>query len=1061
MRRRNVLYVSKVAVGGLLALVAAGSWSAASAQTATGAIVGAVTDETPAALPGVAISVINSETGIERTTVTNSIGAFRVPQLLPGEYVLRAELAGFRPFVQPNLRVTVGGEMNLNIQLAIGELVDEIVVTGEAGLVNTTSGSLSGFVSEDRIEHLPLNGRNYVTLAFLQTGVSQSRNTTVSPDSSASAFSAQGAPIRSNLFMIDGTIMNDSNDLGAASTNNTTLGVEGIREFRVVTNSFSAEYGTRMGSQITLVTKGGTNRVHGSALYFVRDSAMDARNWEDRAEKPDFSRHNFGGSLGGPLARDRAFFFFTYEGLRQERGTTEITSVPTAEARLDGGLVPRISAAARPFLERIPLPNGRALGGGLGEYTGVLAQEERQNYVQGRVDYNFSKSNSLFVRYTRDPARRVSPTLNPEVTTIWQSRNQYLTVSGNQIFSPTLLNTVRFSFSRTNTFADRTAMQAPELEFAFFPGQGVGGITITGMGYPLGEGSGNESHTQRIVGVSDDVFYTRGRHSIKFGALVNMYRQNPVSGADGSRPSWRFSNLRDFMEGIPNRLRILTPGSIVSRKYDFATVGFYFQNDLRATSNLTLNLGLRYEFATQIEEADGYGAALRDIVNDADTTIGIPFKNPSRGNVSPRLGFAWDILGDGTTALRGGAGLPLYDLGGIGQVLRSSIGGNPPTSSRSNLSPSNLPGLTFGPLPVIPPALFGRDLGAVDFDLEQPKLYSFNVTLERQLPWSSAVAVSYAGSRGVNILMRGEGNPTVPQILADGRPFWTGREPRVNPNWGTIELTHASSKSWYDSMQVSVTKRATRGLQVESAYTLGEAVDLTQGLRGADDSGTRTEGDYPQDPTFDKGASFFDVRHNWNVNATYELPGPAAGPLAAVIGGWSVSGIFRWSSGLPFSPSSSRERSRANVLGGTHMNRIDLVSGVDTSTITSGESRGCPGLAAGTPVGTTERWFDPCAFALQPLGFLGNAPRSSVRGPAFREVDLSFMKRTRFPLGDQGALQFRIDIFNLFNRPNFGVPDGIVYDGRADVEPVLPTVGRFTSTVNRSRQVQLGFRVIW
>ena len=1056
------------------------SASLATAQLPTATISGVVRDPSRALIPGTTVTATNTETGLSRSATTGANGAYRFPALPVGRYDVRAEHSGFQTKIQTGLRITVGEEAVLNFTLEIGTVAESISVTAEAPVVNTTSGSLGGLVSERRVSDLPLNGRNLTDLAFLQTGVQEQR--TAGNDSRGGvAFSSQGAPIRSNLFMIDGTIMNNPLNRGIASANETSMGVEGIKEFRVVTNSFSAEYGMNMGSQITIVTKSGTNQIHGSVFEFLRNSALDARNWNDGAEKPPFRRNNFGGAVGGPIVRDRTFYFLTYEGLRQSRPRTELGSVPTAAARtgdLDGDGVPEVTVdpVVVPYLKLYPLPNGEDLGGGVGRFTLPLSNVQRQDYGQGRLDYNFSDADSLFGRYTIDDALATGPTLNPDVAENPTSRNKYITISENHILSPEILNTFRASFSRVRTLIVNEGVRVPGLEFV--PGQVVGSIPIGGVNYPTGTGSQDQGWNQRITSFSDDVFYTRGNHSFKFGMLLNLYRQKLISGAGGSTGRFRFSSLRSFLQASPRDLRILTPGSITDRIYDFSMWGFYLQDDLRATSNLTLNLGLRYEFITELEEQQGAGASLRDWQRDPAVTLGAPFKNPSLRNFGPRLGFAWDPRGDGRTALRGGFGI-LFDLHTTSTSLRNQGPASPPLSSRTNITPRDFPGLKFGPLPTFPLELAGKDLGTSDYNMQQPHLLSYNLTLDRQLPFDVGLSVSYAGSRGLNLIRRHEGNPRFPsgtpqngvcvrrpasEAFDPGGPkCWLKGDPRINPNWTSIEAISASGNSWYSAMQVAVNRRLGRGFEFQSSYTWSHALDDVQGQSGSDDpNASRPEGDDPFNRLHDKGSAGFDVRHNWKFNTTYRFPFNIPGGWGKVANGWWIGTIISWNSGFPISPASEELRAISGNLGDEGMRRLDLVPGVKHEDITRGVSRGCEGVPAGTPVGTAKLFFDPCAFAIPALGLLGNAGRSSIWGPNFNVFDFSIAKDTPLPfMGEQGALQFRVEIFNLFNHPSLGIPNRFVYAGEDDVEEPLPDGGRITDTLSRSRQVQFALKILF
>jgi hypothetical protein len=1029
----------------------------ASAQLPTATFLGVVKDSSGAVLPGATVSAHHVDTGQVRTTVTDADGSYRVPALPIGNYELRVELSGFRPVVRGGLRLTVSQEAVINVTLDIGGLEEAIAVTAEAPLVNTTTGSLGGLVDEEKIQDLPLNGRNYIDLALLQPGVAH--HTSKSGGMPGTTFSSNGAPIRSNNYLLDGASMVTLYGATSSSFSGSTLGIEGIQEFRVVTNSFSAEYGMTMGSQTVIVSKSGTNAFHGSLFEYHRNDAFDARNFFDTItaitpRKPEFTRNNFGGSFGGPLRVDKTHFFGVYEALRERLGRTIVANVLAPSAKVDGGLVPRISPTIRPFLAYYPDPNVPG-----NRYSFEFMQPTDDTYGQVRVDQNFSAADQLFIRYTVDNASQTLPGSlpAPEFRFAQTTSNQYVTASENHVFSPALVNTLRVSFSGTDLSRPApTTLDSPE--FSFVAGLPTGNMSIGGLAAWGGSSFAPSSFQQHILTWSDDLFYTRGRHALKFGTLVNAYEQF-ILNSGNVRGTINFANAQSFLLGQPSVYNFVTPGSRLDKRYHFSTLGFYLQDDLRLRPTLTMNLGLRYEIMTTIDEADNLSANLRDPRRDTAPTVGPPFKNPSLGNLSPRLGFAWDVTGDGRTALRGGFAR-LYDLANYGGGLIQSLC-SPPACNSSTVS---TPPLLTLPL-AVSSGTAGNVLKGFQWEFEQPTMVQFNVTVERQLPWQMAASVAYGGSRGHNLIQTTEGNPTIPQILPDGRKFWTGTEPRINPNWGPYELRVPTGRSWYDSLQVSVNRRLSNGMQFQSAYTLSKSTDHGSNQQGSDSNTASNFLVDPDDIDRDKGPAAFDARHNLRFNAIYHLPASdLSGVVGGLINGWTVSGIVALRSGLPLTPGVNTNRSRSGVGGGgaipgsSNADRPDLVAGVNPADITTGVSRGCGGVAAGTPVGTPTRWFDPCAFALQPIGTLGSAGRNIIRGPGLATVDMSLTKDAPLPaIGSNGQVEFRVEIFNVLNRTNFDMPNRTVFSGTT-ADP-LPTAGQITATATTSRQIQLAVRV--
>src|SRR6059036_1113039 len=765
----------------------------AMSQLPTCTILGAVKDSSGAVIPGVSITAKNVETGLTRTGMSAEDGSYRFSALPVCSYEVKVELPGFRTEVRSGLTLTVSQEAVINFTMQAGAVDQTIVVTEDAPLVNTTSGALGGLVDEQKVAELPLNGRNFIDLTLLQPGITQHRNIGVAASTVGLWFSSNGAPLRSNNYLLDGAIMTNLTNGTSASQDGSTLGIEGIREYRVITNSFSAEYGMTMGSQVMMVTKGGTNALHGSLFEYFRNSALDARNFFDYKTPasdrrlPAFTRNQFGGSVGGPIKKDKTFFFGVYEGLRQRFGVTTISNsigagchgaagaVITNTACPQLGSVPSvtISPVTAPLLALYPspnLPNNR--------FTFPFTQPIQDDYVQGRVDHNFSTADRMFGRYTFSNTTETDPLEYPQFRTIRFSRSSFATLSEDHVFSPALLNTFRTSFSRTHPVnPSPSGILGPQ--YSFVPGMEIGFINIGGV-TTLGPNVAPTNFRQNLFTWSDDVFYTRGRHSLKFGTLINHYQQYILSFVN-SVGTVTFANVNNFLQGLTSQYSAQTPGSLRDRTYHYNTLGFYAHDDFRVLPRLTFNLGLRYEFITVPREQHGKEAALRDIVHDAAPTLGPAFENMSLRNFSPRFGFAWDVRGNGKTAVRGGFA-ELYDIGvhGVSFVIASQA--TPPFGAFCAVgTPFTLRSL---------PLEFGEcnALRLLDYHMQQPHMLDYNLTIEQQLPWQIGLTLGYAGSRGYHLMQEKEGNPTVPQILSDGRKFWPVGAPRNNPNWGSIDL---------------------------------------------------------------------------------------------------------------------------------------------------------------------------------------------------------------------------------------------------------------------------------
>jgi hypothetical protein len=1003
------------------------------AQITAATISGTIKDETGGILPGVSVEVKNLDTGLTRTVHTDGNGYFTIPGLPPGRYEARASLQGFATAVESNIRLAVAQQAALNVTMKLSAAAETISVVGTAALVDTQSAALSAVVTEETIEQLPLNGRNYIDLALLQPGVASFHE----KDSNASSnrgtkFNVNGMGFRSNSYLIDGANMRGYAGTATVSAAETTLGVETIQEFRVVTNAFSADYGRAMGGVISLVTKSGTNDVHGSGFEFFRDSAMDARNFFDRGEDPPpFTRHQFGGSFGGPIRRDRLFFFGGVERLQEDLGITNPTTVPTEAVR--SGALGAVNPTVRPYLDLYPRPNGRQLSPSIAEHTYEFNNPTRENFVQGRVDYTVSDNDSIFARYTYDGADQTIPLGFAEYGTDSVSRNQFFTTEYKRIMTSSLLNTARFSHSRLRFEQLPSGPTAPEL--AFMPGQElIGVISVPGL-TNLGGGATNPSSNNSFYWTfSDDVSYTRGRHLLKAGALIEHLRTNKLT-ATNVRGTYTFPNLAGFLAGTPNRFVGVPPGAELERVRPNTLFGFYVQDDFRATDRVTLNLGLRYEFYTLPREADGLDTALLDIVNGTAFTPGELFaENPSLKNIAPRLGFAWDVTGDGRTAVRGGAGL-YHDTDGPFNSAFGIAAFSPPFAATATI---NNP--TF-PRPVVTGG--AASARTIDYNIEQPYGITYNVSVQREAIGGIVVMVGYAGSRARNLMSAVEANPVVPQIQSDGTKFFAAGAPRRNRAFGPIDFRTNGGDSEYNALQLTAQKRFSRGYQLQVNYTLGKVTDNLQAQLNADVNNSSV---YPQDPydrEVDRARADFDVRHIFTSNFVWNLPGREE---HALIGGWQLNGIVTLRSGVPFTP----------ALGNTNWSR---------SGNTSGEDR--PNLRPGTNpddliLGGPDRYFDPTGFVLQSQGFFGNAGRNSLTGPGYAMTNLALVKNNRLGLlGSNGQVQFRLEMFNVINRANFAVPNRVVFAAAAANEAPLATAGRITRTVTSARQLQLGIKVMF
>ena len=1133
-------------LAGVVALLLVGAMGVpAFAQQSIGTILGVVKDTSGGTVPAAKVTVTNTETNESRTVDTADDGAYRFPALKPGHYVVKIEKEGFKTQTQTGLTLDVAQELVVNPTMQVGAAAQEVTVTGEAPLVNTTTSSLGSLVNEEKMADLPLNGRNYVDLTLIQPGVSQQQTSTGGGAGiSGTWFSANGAPARSNNFTIDGAPMVNAYGASSGSMNGTSLGVDGIREYKVVTSAYSAEYGMTMGAQMVIVSKGGSNQFHGDAFEYMRNDHLDARNFFDtptsagltaagtQRRLPLFQRNNFGGSFGGPIKKDKTFFYGVYEGLRLNQGLTVLDTVipnachnlvpsganfafpdqPSATAcggttTVGGVITPNLTTASVIPANMVPFINlypnvSPALGGkATNNYSTPAASQQSENYAQMRVDQTISASDSFFGRYTIDQgfinnasnAAAVPPsgTVSSFPTyfrILGESQNQFLSLGETHIISSTLLNTARISFARTNFDAQNlysSAFDALNIP-SFVVGQPMGGVSVTGY-TGMGPNTGYPTvHIQNIYTASDDVFYTKGRHALKFGALFNRYN----SGTRHTKllqGTVSFTSLPNFMQGYYNTYTSLgnfgDPTALpnLARDWLYNTYGFYAQDDFRASSRLTLNLGLRYDFQTTPNDLDGIQSRFLDISDPTQTfTPGAPIKNPGLKNFSPRLGFAWDVFGTGKTSIRSGFGI-YYDIGNMGAALQQQPNGMPPYSVQYQVTKNQGAGghgtIIFpfcysaaAPCNIAQSSVGG--LQTIDYNIDTPYSYQYNFTVEQQLPGGLGLAVSYVGLKGQNLWATREANANVPTGLVNGLESWTGTTGRINPAWSSAIFTGTTSQSWYNSLQVVVNKRLNHGLEFQGSYTYSKSLDTTEGQMYGTDCGASGSlvGIDPFNSAYDKGPSCFDATHNLHFNLLYHAPNIKSDNLFVnkVMNGWWVGNIVNVQTGIPFTPVVSTNRSGSGAYGGNQGDRPDLVTTASTGTSSKSAGLSFVPFDPNTVIlGTPAEWFNPFMFQLGAVGTLGNASRDMLRGPGQGTWNLSINKDTKVGwLGESGALQFRAEIFNLLNRANFSLPSGTTFSGTTGdaagpTEAPINGVAKITTTQTSSRQIQLALKVIF
>ncbi len=999
---------------------------------AVAAVSGVCHDETRAILTDVTITIKNLDTGAVRSVTSDSGGRFYAAALPSGNYVLQASKSGFKTEVYKSVVLPVGKETVIDFTLRVGEVEERIEVMALAAPVETTSPTVGEFVDERKVRDLPLNGRDITQLIQLQTGVNAARTDLgdILTGGKGTKITVAGVRPSGNVFMLDGTIINNLGNRVATGATGQLTGVETIKEFQALTSNYSAEYSRVTGGVFNIITRSGTNALHGSVFEFLRNDNLDARNFFDLA-KPEFRRNQFGFSLGGAVINNKTFFFGSYEGLREARGVTIIKTVPDTAARngVVAGVQVGVNDIVKPYLNLFPQPTvDPKAGDGSALFIGQFNRVAREDFFTVRFDHHFSQADLLVARYTFSDSDQtfLSEESFPQFPNRSQNRPQYLTLRETKVFSPTTTNEAHFGFARSTPVEDVTPVD-PLTELAFIAGQPLGAITISGFDVFGTDRNLPRRFTQNSFQFGDTLISDRGRHILTMGLQFERFQYNAISSSR-SRGEFTFASLSDFLRGRARTFEGLLPqANDVARSYRQSLFGWFFQDQFKAARRLTLNFGVRHEFVTVPNERHGRLNNLHDPLDKA-VTVGKPFIT-SKDNFAPRFGFAWDITGDGKTALRGGAGIFFDQF--LAHLWLNSIIRLPPfaVTARATGADVRFPNGLAGLNPLGRDVVFG-----IDYDHGQPYVVQYNLNLQREVLPNTVVTLAYVGSRGIKLARE-----------ADWNIGSLGNTTRRNANFTRIRFRTWDANSYYNSLQLGVNKRFSKGFQAQGSYTLSKSVDdASSGLGRSEFNNGQQRTSDPFDHKRDRGLSSFDVRQNLTMNFTYDLPfGNATNDIAAkLFGGWQVNGIVTLSSGIPFTPI--------------------IINDVDGDGTDDNEQR--PNLKAGrsnNPVtGRVEHWFDPSAFESIAAGTRGNLGRNTITGPALATFDFSTAKMMK--LSEKTNLQFRAEFFNLFNRANFANPARsnleIFNVAGANAKP-LPDVGRITSTTTTSRQIQLALRL--
>ena len=964
-------------------------------QSPTATLSGTVVDEHEALIADTKITVTSADTAQQRRVITNREGYFSLTLLPPGLYTISAQRQGFTTAEVHNLKLNVGDEFEIRIQLKAGSISESIIIEG-ARAIQSESAAVGTVVDRRFVENLPLNGRSFHALLELTPGTVLIKSTY----GEQGQFSVNGQRNNANYFMIDGVSANIGVAGGlslvgtaggtvpaftALGTTSNLVSVDALQEFRIQTSTYAPEFGRTPGAQVSLVTRSGTNNFHGTLFNYFRNDALDANDWfaNSRAlKKPPLRQNDFGGVFGGPIIKNQTFLFSSYEGLRLRLPLVGITQVPSASARKSA--LPQM----QPFLNAFPIPNGKDLADGLAEFSASYSDPSNLDATSIRIDHILGHRMTLFGRYNHAPTKTISrdPEHSLNNLGIGSQNTQTLTLGLTQAITSSITNDMRVNYSRTGAggsfLLNEFGGGAPPPDSVIFPSftnsrDGFFQLSLPGSAYLVGK---NADNLQRQLNVVDGFSALVGAHQLKFG--IDYRRLSPISDTSA------YSQVVSFFE--ISQAKTATAGFAVisaglGRLFPlFTNFSAYAQDTWRATRRLTLIYGVRWELNPPPTEKNGNEPfTVIGLDNPATMTLapkGTTLWKTSYNNFAPRLGVAYQLSqAKGLeTVVRVGIGI-FRDLG-TGPAGRA-IGSFPFTASKTLLDV---------PFPLtseqaVPPAFSSgppyANIFVVDPNLKLPKTYQWNVTIEQSLGSDQAISMSYVAAVGRDQLRM--------EVLRLAN--------LPNPNFTRVAVERNAATSDYHAFQLKFQRRFSRGLQSLASYTWSHSIDSASTESGFNVPAAKVP------PNLNRGSSDFDVRNSFSGALTYDIPLPdLKAPISTFLSEWSVDGMFRARSATPVDVIMSRQ-----LFGIPQVNRPDLDPGI-------------PLYINDPSVGGGKR-INRAAFSAAPLGQQGNLGRNSLRGFSAAQLDLAL--RREFNLGERVHLQFRSDFFNIFNHPNFADPN--------------------------------------
>ena len=1073
----------------LLALVLV-ALSPVHAQIVGGSISGTVRDTSGAAVTGATVTVHQIETGATRILATNADGRFYAPSVPVGNYVVSVAHDDFQTDQRSGISLAIGQSIDLAFVLGVAKVEQEVVVDAEQVSVNTTTQQTAGLIDERQVKELPLNGRSYDQLLSLNPATvnytgERSGGIGTSNSSVGNMFSVGGRRPQDNLFLLNGVEYTGASliNVTPGGTSGQLLGVDAVREFNVASDTYGASFGKRDGAQISIVTTSGTNKLHGSVFEFLRNSAFDARNYFDQAAIPEFQRNQFGGALGGPIRSDKLFLFGNYEGFRQNWGLSDVTLVPDAEARL--GYVPNssgveqhvgVNASVAPLFNLWPVANGPELlsngnPSGIAEAFSHPPQHIYEDFGTTRFDWNLGSRDLLFAVYTVDASSANTPSANPLSLVNESLREQVSSIQEQHVFSPSLLNTARFGYSRASyAFYGSVPVSLP----GWVSGDPIGAIVISGSTASNGASSitgaganvGSNNVTSRNLFTGDDhIYWSRGRQQIEAGVWLQRVQANDLLAQDQYGQA-SFSTLTSFLQGTVATFTLVpAPTELGWRSLEVAE---FVEDTIKLTPRLELRAGFRAESTNGWNEAQGRASnyVLSKGVLQTQPVVGNSALSDNRAKFlpAPRLGFAWDVWGNGKTAVRGGVGL----YHGLLDTLDYRLDQTAPYNTAESLKTVAVSSLHFT-AGVPPPSTAKVSPSNVQPDIATPAVISWSLRVEQQIAPQTSLTVGYVGWHGYHQIQSEDMNEPIPAYTAAGQAYYPSTA-LANPNLANTTSWVSGGTGLYNALETDVRRSYANGVQLRGNYTWSKNLDNGSAWNTSVSGNTPAFVAFPLQPKLDWGPAATDVRQAASLNGSYDLPfgtnrrflrhSPTTVQLLAA--DWTVSSIFAVQGGFPFSPQLGY-----NAPG----------NGDSRNPIRPSWNPAFNGALYPHKVG---EYFNPNAF-IQPTvsipngtggntiyGTYGNAKRDSLVGPGLTELDFSATKNAH--ITERLALQFRAEFFNVLNHTNLLTPNEVVYSSAPTItssagvqtltpSAISPTAGVVTATSTTSRQIQFGAKL--